>query len=435
MNIVGRSGSVTIKALIVGLIIVLLLIPLSMLRGLVNERTSMRAAAHARIAEGWGGRVCAPGPILIVPTQQDVLRDGKPAIVHADAYFLPSILTLSADLRMQSEPRRVGIYEVPVYMVNVQASGSLDPEVFARWQQAHPERRLQWQLARVLLPMAQTRELRDVQATYAHESLRFVPAGASAMRGIEAPLALTQRPDSKLVFDMRLLLAGSGGFSLLPLGSQTQAKLTADWPHPSFSGAFAPTRYSIGSQSFTAEWNVLELNRTYGSAWLEDEVPFDALLQSAAGVDIFQSVDIYQRGERALKYALVFIALTFLTFFAWEQVGDIRLHPLQYLLIGLALSVFYLLLVALTEHIPFAVAYGMAAAALVALIGSYIAGALRSVRRGVGVSVAIAATYAFLYVLVLSEDFALLLGATAVFAALTAVMTITRRIDWYRDAS
>ncbi|MET0657892.1 MAG: cell envelope integrity protein CreD, partial [Steroidobacteraceae bacterium] len=332
------------------------------------------------------------------------------------------------------EPRRVGIYEVPVYLADVEVAGHLNPDVLSRWQQQHPERRLQWQLARVLLPLAQTRELRDVKAIYAGRPLRFVPATSNDMRGIEAPLAWTEPPVSALSFDIHLLLAGSGGFSLLPLGSQTHAKLSANWPHPSFSGAFAPTRYAIGQQRFTAEWNVLELNRTYGSAWLAGEVQFDALAESATGVDIFQSVDIYQRGERALKYALVFIALTFLTFFAWEQVSDVRLHPLQYLLLGLALSVFYLLLVALTEHLSFAVAYGTAATALVMLIGSYIAGALRSGRRGTAVSAAVAVTYAFLYALVLSEDYALLLGASAVFAALAAVMTITRRIDWYRGA-
>jgi inner membrane protein len=147
----------------------------------------------------------------------------------------------------------------------------------------------------------------------------------------------------------------------------------------------------------------------------------------------FQSVDIYQRGERAIKYALVFIALTFLTFFAWEQVSDVRLHPLQYLLLGLALSVFYLLLVALTEHMAFALAYGIAATALVLLIGSYTAGALRSARRGIALAVAVGATYAFLYALVQSEDYSLVLGASAVFAALALVMTITRKIDWYRS--
>ena len=142
-------------------------------------------------------------------------------------------------------------------------------------------------------------------------------------------------------------------------------------------------------------------------------------------------MDIYQRGERAIKYALLFIALTFLTFFAWEQLTGTRLHPLQYLLVGLALSTFYLLLIALSEHIAFAAAYSAAATSLVLLIGAYIAGALRSRRRGMLVAGAMAFVYGILYALVLSEDYALLLGAITLFVTLAAVMLVTRKLDWY----
>jgi inner membrane protein len=143
-------------------------------------------------------------------------------------------------------------------------------------------------------------------------------------------------------------------------------------------------------------------------------------------------VDIYQRGERAVKYAVLFIALTFLTFFAWEQVTRNRLHPLQYLLVGLALSMFYLLLIALSEHITFALAYITSAAALVLLIGMYLAGALRSAWRGVVAGGAMSLVYGLLYMLVLTENYSLLLGSIILFAALAAVMQATRRVDWYR---
>lgn len=434
-KLMSSSGSVTAKALIVGVIILVLLIPLSMLRTLVRERAEMRTAAYDKVAAGWGGHVTVPGPILIIPTHRDVLKDGKTETLQTDAYFLPSDLTFAVDIRMQPQPRRVGIYEVPVYLADVRLRGTLNVATIARWQQARPGHRLQWQLARVLLPMQETRELRAVRtASFAGRALRFVPARVGTLKGIEAQLAWDQMPAEAMQFDMQLLLAGSGSLAVLPLGGQTSATIAADWPHPSFSGAFSPTRYTVDAQGFDAQWSVLELNRSYGSAWLDGEVAAETVMQSGTGVHLFQSVDIYQRGERATKYALVFIALTFLTFFAWEQVSDIRLHPLQYLLIGLALSVFYLLLVAFTEHLSFGVAYGIAAAALVALIGLYVAGALRSARRGAAVAAAIAATYGFLYGLVLSEDHALLMGSIAVFAALAAVMLITRRIDWYGTA-
>ncbi len=219
---------------------------------------------------------------------------------------------------------------------------------------------------------------------------------------------------------------------MLPLGSVTTVSLSSDWPHPSFQGAFLPVERNITDQGFQARWQVLELNRSYGQLWQEGEVSEGALAQSAFGVSLFQPVDIYQRGERAVKYAVLFIALTFLTFFAWEQVTRNRLHPLQYLLVGLALSMFYLLLIALSEHIAFAMAYVVAAAALVLLIGLYLAGALHSSRRGVIAGGAMTMVYGLLYMLVLSEDYSLLLGSIILFVALAAVMLATRRIDWYQ---
>jgi inner membrane protein len=177
---------------------------------------------------------------------------------------------------------------------------------------------------------------------------------------------------------------------------------------------------------------VLELNRPYGQAWMDGEVTDAMLKDSAIGIGLYQAVDAYQRAERAIKYGLLFIALTFLTFFAWEQLSGLRLHPLQYLLVGLALSMFYVLLIALSEHVRFLVAYAIAAVALVTLMGVYIAGALRSARRGVAVGTAMSVVYGLLYTLILSEDYALLLGAITLFAALAAVMVATRKIDWYR---
>jgi inner membrane protein len=206
----------------------------------------------------------------------------------------------------------------------------------------------------------------------------------------------------------------------------------SNWPHPSFYGAFLPAERTITADGFDARWQVLELNRSYAQAFSEEEVNEASLDQSAFGVGLYQTVDVYQRSERAVKYAILFIALTFLTFFAWEQITRNPLHPLQYLMIGLALSIFYLLLIALSEHIAFGVAYLAAAVALVALIGVYVAGALRSSLRGGVAGAAMSGVYALLYALVLSEDYALLLGAIVLFVALAAVMLVTRRIDWYR---
>lgn len=438
----GESGSVTLKAVVIGAIVLLLLVPLAMLRGLVSERAALREQAYARVAEGWGGNIVLGGPMLIVPTQRTVVErvDDKDIarIVRSDVYLLPARLEMNVDLRLQDEPRYVGIYAVPVYLANVRLAGDFDFQTL-RTVAGNSASSVQylWRESRLLLPLSQVRSLREVtQASFAGQPVKLGPGRPAVYRGIETAVDLTQVIESgSSAFEFHTVIAGSRDLSMLPLGSMTTLQLHSNWPHPSFHGAFLPAQHTITPQGFDARWQVLELNRSYRQLWSEFEVSEAALAESSFGVGLYQTVDVYQRGERAVKYALLFIALTFLTFFAWEQVTRNPLHPLQYLLIGLALSIFYLLLIALSEHISFVAAYVTAAVALVVLIGVYMAGALRSSIRGAVAGVAMSGVYALLYALVLSEDYALLLGAIVLFVALAAVMLVTRRIDWYRLSS
>ena len=334
--------------------------------------------------------------------------------------------------RSPREPRRVGIYEVPVYLSTVRLQGDFDFNALKAQLDTTEETYL-WSQSRLRLPISSVRSLREVQhADFAASHVKLGPGGTGLYGGVEARVDLAQlqaTPTAK--FDFRAVIAGSRSVSMLPLGNVTTAQLQADWPHPSFQGAFLPVAPTIDAKGFQARWQVLELNRPFSQVWRHGEVDEFKLTQASFGVGLFQSVDVYQRAERAVKYAVLFIALTFLTLFAWEQVTRNRLHPLQYLLVGLALSMFYLLLIALSEHIAFIMAYVVASAALVLLIGLYIAGALHSSRRGLVAGGAMAVIYGLLYMLVLSEDYSLLLGAIILFAALAAVMLTTRRIDWY----
>lgn len=430
---VGESGSVTLKALTIGAVVLLLLVPLSMLRGLVSERSALREQAYTRVAEGWGGSVELGGPMLIVPTERQVVDKEGTKIFRTDLYLLPAKLDLDVALNLEDEPRYVGIYAVPVYLANVHMQGEFELAAL----QSLPDKAdvtYLWHEARLRLPLSHVRGLREVsQASFAGSNVKLGPAGRGVYRGVEAPVDLTELlKGTSSAFEFRTVVAGSRHFAALPLGSVTTMTMKSNWPHPSFDGAFLPADHTITANDFDARWQVLELNRSYRQLWSEVEVDEATLSGSAFGVSLYQPVDIYQRGERAIKYALLFIALTFLTFFAWEQVCGIRLHPLQYLLVGLALSTFYLLLLALSEHLAFALAYVLAAVALVLLIGLYIAGVLRSSARGIISGAAMSAVYGLLYVLVLSEDYALLLGAIVLFTALAAVMLVTRKIDWYR---
>lgn len=430
----GESASVGAKAFMIGGIVLLLLIPLMMLRGLVSERSTLREQAYTKVAQGWGGDLVVGGPWLVVPTERVVADGDKTRIERYSMYLLPAQLDIGVELKLEDEPRYVGIYAVPVYQSHVKLTGQFDFSALKPLLDK-PGVTYLWDQSRLRLPLSEVRSLREVQsARFSGQEVKFGPAGPGLYRGVEAPIdPATLTAGGTASFEFNTVLAGSRSFSVLPVGSTTSVALRSDWPHPSFQGAFLPVERNISSTGFDARWQVLELNRSYRQAWMEYEVEESTLMESSFGVGLYQAVDAYQRGERAIKYALLFIALTFLTFFAWEQISRIRIHPLQYLLVGLALSVFYLLLIALSEHLAFALAYVTAAAALILLIGIYISGALRSRARGVVAGTAMTVVYGLLYVLVLSEDYALLLGAIILFAALAAVMLVTRRIDWYRS--
>jgi inner membrane protein len=430
------SGSITLKAVMIGIIVLILIVPLTMLRGLVNERSALREQAYSRVAEGWGGNSIVGGPMLVVPTERIASDDRSRTIVRNELYLLPAELNVDVEMNLEREPRYVGIYAVPVYQSKIKMSGRFDLAGLAPLMGKEGVIYL-WDQARVRLPLSQSRSLREVrEARVASRDLKLGPAAPGLFRGVEAAIDLSPLVDAKTVeFSFDTVVAGSREFSFLPVGSTTSIAMRSDWPHPSFQGSFLPVDRTITERGFEARWQVLELNRSYRQAWQGGEVDDAMLMESAIGVGLYQAVDVYQRAERAIKYALLFIALTFLTFFAWEQLSALKLHPLQYLLVGLALSMFYVLLIALSEHILFALAYLTAAGALVLLMAVYISGALHSAKRGFGVATAMTVVYGLLYGLILSEDYALLMGALTLFAALAAVMIATRKIDWYRLSS
>jgi len=435
----GSSMSTTLKISLIGAIVLILLVPLLMLGGLMQERVQLREQAYEKVAGGWGGKVTVGGPMLVIPTQYQVVENSVAKNHREAVYVLPLQLDVSVAAKQEREPRYVGIYQVPVFIADFKLTASFDlgaqlPQIAARY----PDRTILWQQATLRVPVAQLRSLRQLSgARFNDEQLSFSPiSGQTQYTGLETPVSLENgNAQGVRNFALQLKLAGSRELSVMPLGSTTQVRIQSDWPHPSFQGAFLPTQRSIGPQGFDANWQVLELNRNYGQVFAEAELEPGALLDSSMGVALHQTIDVYQRGERAIKYAVLFIALTFLTFFAWEHMSRLCLHPLQYLLVGLALSIFYLLLIALSEHVSFLLAYWSAAAALVALIGIYLAGALRARWRGAIAATAMALIYGILYALVLSEDYALLMGAIVLFAILGAVMIVTRHVDWYSLAS
>ncbi len=420
------------KLLTIAALAIVLIFPVAQVRSLVDERQGMRETAVQNIAADWGGRQVVAPPILAIPWEI-VTRDGeyvsrRAGVVHA----LPARSSIEAAL--DPKERRLGIYTVPVYVAAVQIAGEIDAASLAELREEMPGRTVHWSRARLIVPVAAVRGIREVQsARWGNAAMRLEPASYQTLTGIGGSVDASPLAQGEPVpFRFDLSLAGSEALQVLPLARTTTTRMRSTWAHPNFSvGEFLPARFSLNSAGFDANWQVLELNRNFPQSWAGESTSVGTLLAAAYGVELYQPVDTYQRNERAIKYALLFIAITLMTIFLWEHLSGLRLHAVQYFMVGLALSVFYLLLLAFSEHLAFGHAYLIAAAALTTLLGVYLAGALRSRRAGTLAAGTIASVYGLLYLLVLSEQYALLLGALLVFGVLAAIMLVTRRLDWH----
>ena len=429
------------KAVMIGFLLVLLLVPLAQVESLVGERVGMRQTAAMRVAESWGGVQTTAGVLLAIPV--DTVRTvytNRTETVRRTLYVLPDTLKIVADADPGSRP--VGLYETPVYTAHVQIEGEFVNRDFAQLLQDQEGREVKWGEARLLVLNSESRALRAVDdLEVAGERLSVSADGYAGSAGISTSVPTSAlREASSISFRMKLTLAGSSRINFLPLARKADISMHSRWPHPSFEGAPAPLDPQISEKGFQARWSVLEINRQFGQSWYDQDVrqglPAQvAFAQSSVGVTFYEPVDIYQRNYRAVHYAVLLIVITFLTFFLWECMSGIPIHAMQYLMVGLALALFYLLLLALSEHMTFDAAYAISAGALVALITLYLTGVLRKRGLAFGAGAGLATLYAMLYWILRSEDYSLLMGALLLFGVLATLMIATRRIDWYGRAA
>jgi len=433
-----RFASVSVKAVAIAVLTLLMLWPLSQVERLVSERQSLQNQAYGVIAAGFGGAQILGGPILTVETQDKTVgvntltkERTETWVEGAPLHLLPSELQITTNVSV--ELRSKGIYSVPVYVSKVVMTGEFKPEALASLLVSNADIHALPSRAVFQLPVSDVKYLRalmhfDVDG----QAARATSGEVVGLSALSVPIDLKARGEARpLIFRLEFEIAGSESLHFLPLGSHTTVAAHVAWPHPDFDGAFFPVTRDIRPDSYTAGWEVLELNRTYPQQWRGTSVTQPTLLATSFGVRLFQPSNIYTQNYRAVRYGILFIAITFACLFAWEHVvRGLRLHPMQYLLVGLALATFYLVLLALSEHIGFALSYGLAAAALVTLIGTYLTGAIKN-RRAIAVIVAaLSVAYGVLYVILLSEDYALLFGSLLVFAVLAGLMVATRRLDW-----
>lgn len=430
----GWNHSATFKALGIGLLAMLMLIPLMQVRWLISERQGLGDEARAKIAERWGKEQRVGGPVLIVPVRQSVQSAKGWQNVDVRHFVLPETLAIAATL--STEIRRYGIYETPVYIADLKIDGQFRLDQLASIVEEGEE--LLWNQAVLRVPVVDVRGIRRMSALKIN-GREFAFGPGSSVAGVTTaevawPIDALQRPAS-VEFSFEMRLAGTAALNFLPLARQTDVTVTSTWLDPSFSGAFLPERHEVNEKGFTARWQVLDLNRAFPQQGCLDDLDASVLQSSAFGFELYQPAGAYQRNERAGKYGVLFVALTFIALFLFDALGRWRVHPVQYLLVGLALCTFYVVLLALSEQIGFGWAYALAAMATIAMIAGYATAAARSRRAGLVMGGLLSLVYALLYGLVISEQHSLLMGAFALFASIAALMYLTRRIDWYELSS
>ncbi len=423
-----------LRVLLIGFLVLLLQIPIGMIHGLIEARRATRDEAVTEVTATWGQRQVVLGPALAVPYVKTWTEDREGRSIRRTgerfAVFLPETLHVAG--RVDSEIRHRGIFEVPVYSMEVTLEGSFSAPSFAELGIA-PEDVL-WERAQVWIGISDARAIRNqARLIWQGAEIGFVagtgPFGVGRS-GIHAPLdPAAARAGGK--FSIPLMLNGSSAVAFAPFGRETTVTLESNWPDPSFCGNWLPSSHEVSGSGFAADWSVPSLGRNYPQAWTSDSaVDDDVLWASTFGFELLTPVDPYRMAERSVKYEALFLLFTFLSLWLFEVLAGRRIHSLQYLLVGAAMCVFYLLELSLAEHLGFAVAYLLASAAVVGLVTHYCAAVLRGRGRAAVVGLVVAGLYGFLYVLLRNQDYALLVGSIGLFAVLAVVMVLTRRIDW-----
>ncbi len=425
-----------VKLMLVSLIMLLLLWPLGLVERLVGERSALRYSAVERVAGNVGRAQQVGALMLLVPVTRIATIDGKPFATTTDYHVLAN--TVHIDGSVDTVARHSGIYVVPAFAAKLQVSGSLDARRVR--ELAAPESGVIKRIGpnRLFLAVSDNAGIRSMSGIRVGGQLLPVEAlRVGELNGVGATLpdAVLDAAD-RVEFDFELQISGTERLQFLPFANAIEVDLRSTWPSPSFSGAFGPVASPAASASgFSAQWRVLQLNRDYPQLWADNKVSAGQIAASAFGVDFYEPVDAYQRNYRAIHYAFLFVSLTFMVMFLLERMPGLPLHGVHYAMTGAALSIFYLVLLALSEHMTFGAGYAIATAALALLLSIYYSGALHSVRGGLIAGVVSGACYGLLYLLILSEEYALLCGALTLFGVLAAIMITTRKVDWNRMGS
>lgn len=424
-------NSITIKLITVILLSLVLLIPTAMVRSIISEREHLSRNATNEVSAKWANRQQINGPVLSIPVQYQFVRDGKTVQTSKYWHILPKELNINGQI--DPEKLKRGIYEVVVYKSKMSVNGTfaLDEKL-----ETSNVSKILYDKAFLTIGISDLRGIEDdIITNWNGQKLNVTPGSRiSSMiySGVTVSLPnLEELMDGNVDFSFDLKLQGSQNMSFVPLGSTTNIKLSSDWPSPMFDGSFLPDHREVDENGFNASWKVLQLNRNFPQSWLGPEL-FSKVGQSAFGVNLILPLDDYQKSMRSAKYAIMIIGLTFLVFFLVEVLNKRKIHPFQYALVGLALCLFYVLLVSISEHYGFNKAYAISSVAIVLMVTLYSVSVFKMPKLTGLLFLVITGVYGFLFTTLQLTDYALLMGSAGLTLILAATMYFTRNINWYK---
>lgn len=411
--------------------IVLLSLPLMMVRELINERADYRSEVVDAIEQSTSGSQKLAGPLIAIPITETLTRMENQKEVNYQRnwvyYWLPESLAVTGKQTVES--RRVGIYSGQVWHNALQIKASFDPLRLAALRKTN----IVLGQPRLVVSVGDARGIGAIHAPEVNGNVLSVEPGLEISgdgAGIHMPMPALAEDNKPLEIAFSLDLNGTGEFSLVPLGRNSELQLTSNWPHPGFLGSFLPTQREVSAAGYRAHWQSSWFANDMGSYFKDDmEIPWSRL--PAFSADVMSLADQYQLTDRATKYAILLIGLTFMAFFVFESLTRRPLHPMQYLLVGLSLVLFYLVLLALSEHIGFTAAWLAASLSGAVMNGIYLQAVLRGWRNSLLFVAALLLLDGVMWFLLHSEDSALLLGTGVLALALSVLMFLTRRVDWY----
>jgi inner membrane protein len=430
------NRSLALKLFVIGVVTGVILVALAMVNGTINDRQKYRDDAVKSIEASYAGPQTVIGPVLIRPyTQTTVtIEDGekgtKKKVEHVTALTatsFPHVLDVRG--RLTPTERRHGLYKVTVYEFAGHLTGSLEIV------QPQTTGKVEWGEPYLAMSVEDVRGIVGTPVVVVNGTPETMFQGAESAMGwqpnLRVPLRGVKELSGRVEFAIDMNLAGTEQLGVAPVGDSNHVELSSTWRSPLFAGQFLPRTREVGGDGFSAVWDVSSLaTGTQVQMESKPEKPIDLM-----NVSLLTPIDAYKLSDRATKYGILFVVLTFGGFFLFEMMKHLPIHPVQYLLVGFGLAIFFLLLVSFSEHTAFALAYLISSAACIGLLTFYLSYVLGNVTRGLGFGGMLTALYAAVYGLLLSEDNALFLGSLMLFAALAAVMVVTRKVDWYKGGT